>query len=456
MDENGGEWTGNVVDISKYGTSFVLDKDPPILRVGQTLGNFRLVIGTELVFEGKATTINLRKENDGLVVGISFQQNQVDLDKILYLGKESSLQQETIRNVISYQVSGKIDSAFKSEIADLRYFLENLKAGFERSEIQIKMEPGNKQEKLERCIIDSAGKHAYSIIHTSMKRISRVVTGFDKDLDDLHKDYFRRQLQELFLMDPFVNRSYKKPLGFAGDFEMMNILYRDCYEGETLFGKFLNNYSRRLPAAQAVRNRAPYMVNKIQNVFKGTLLKKGRHIPMITSVGCGPAMEIQNFLSSSDTKRECEINLIDSDKNALLYCQDQILEIKASVRHKARIKFLHKSIVEIFKEDGEVLVKRGQDLIYAIGVFDYLSTDVAKKLIRVLYELLSPNGILIVGNFDPINETRNYMDYAMDWYLIYRNGKEMMDLSTNLPPSSKSKIEKDPSGVNNFLVIKKR
>ena len=43
-----------------------------------------------------------------------------------------------------------------------------------------------------------------------------------------------------------------------------------------------------------------------------------------------------------------------------------------------------------------------QDLIYSVGLIDYLSERRAAGLVRKLFELLIPGGLLIVGN---MNET---------------------------------------------------
>ena len=52
---------------------------------------------------------------------------------------------------------------------------------------------------------------------------------------------------------PFAARCFHKPLGYAGDFEMMNMLYRNESLGDTLVGRSLSRVLLDSDAGQAVR-----------------------------------------------------------------------------------------------------------------------------------------------------------------------------------------------------------
>ena len=42
------------------------------------------------------------------------------------------------------------------------------------------------------------------------------------------------------MASPFMHRIFAKPLGYAGDYEMVNMILRDPCEGSSLFAKLLN------------------------------------------------------------------------------------------------------------------------------------------------------------------------------------------------------------------------
>ena len=54
-----------------------------------------------------------------------------------------------------------------------------------------------------------------------------IVNSFETDLHGPHEAYLRRHLHPLLLCSPFAYRTYQKPLGYAGDYEMVNMIVRD-------------------------------------------------------------------------------------------------------------------------------------------------------------------------------------------------------------------------------------
>jgi len=58
------------------------------------------------------------------------------------------------------------------------------------------------------------------------------------------------------------------------------------------------------------------------------------------------------------------------------------------------------------------------DLIYSVGLYDYLDTATAQRLTSRLFDALSPGGRLLYANFAPDIHSVGYMDAAMDWRLI--------------------------------------
>ena len=105
--------------------------------------------------------------------------------------------------------------------------------------------------------------------------------------------YFHERFGALVDLSPFAARCFHKPLGYAGDFEMMNMIYRNESLGGTLFGRSLSRAVLDSDAARAVRARAHYLVEKIE----AATAHGGHHRPArILSVAAGPAMELQLML----------------------------------------------------------------------------------------------------------------------------------------------------------------
>jgi hypothetical protein len=76
--------------------------------------------------------------------------------------------------------------------------------------------------------------------------------------------YFHERFGALVDLSPVAARCFHKPLGYAGDFEMMNMVYRNESLGSTLFGRSLSRVVLDSEVGRAVRHRARYLVEKIE------------------------------------------------------------------------------------------------------------------------------------------------------------------------------------------------
>ncbi|MCK7488833.1 MAG: hypothetical protein MZU79_00225 [Anaerotruncus sp.] len=67
---------------------------------------------------------------------------------------------------------------------------------------------------------------------------------------------------------------------------MMNIIYRNTFEGEDLFSQVLNKVDCEGTASRAVRNRRSYLCKKLINLVSNNTSDSNLKI---LSVACGPA-----------------------------------------------------------------------------------------------------------------------------------------------------------------------
>jgi len=107
---------------------------------------------------------------------------------------------------------------------------------------------------------------------------------------------------------------------------------------------------------------------------------------------------------------------------------------------------LHASFSDLLRT-GELFGKLPpQDLIYSVGLIDYLSHRRAKALVTSLYSQLAVGGTLIVGNmFRNDNSNLWPMEFICDWSVNYRDDAEMRALASELPENLVD-ISLDPTG----------
>ena len=62
----------------------------------------------------------------------------------------------------------------------------------------------------------------------------------NKNIEDKNMRYAQQYLNPYLTHSPFFKRSYEKPLGYAGDYEMVNMMFNHPYKGKGIFGKLMN------------------------------------------------------------------------------------------------------------------------------------------------------------------------------------------------------------------------
>lgn len=267
--------------------------------------------------------------------------------------------------------------------------------------------------------------------------------------------FFRRELNEFYLQSPYARRAMEKPLGYAGDYEMMNQVYRNGYEGTSLFSKLIHRYTVNEAAAISVRERKSYLSEKINTA----ITKSKNAVVTICSVACGPAQEWVEFFDhfSLPKEKQLEIVLIDQDVEALFDARRNVQSCSRDLGSQVSIicePVVVKDIIDN-SERASAFLDRSFDMIYSAGLYDYLPQAIAKSLTATLAARLKPSGHLLVGNFHPSSPTRAICEFSIDWRLIYRTEEEVKDLA-ELVSNMDSSIEIDSQGIVVYLNLEKK
>ena len=119
-------------------------------------------------------------------------------------------------------------------------------------------------------------------------------------------------------------------------------------------------------------------------------------------------------------------SLFDQDQQALLEAAGLVSEIEKSLQTEISVDFIKESVRTMLVT--RALQERwGQfHFIYSMGLFDYLTAPVAAAVLKKLYQLLTPGGEMVIGNFFVENPSRYYMEYWHDWKIIYRTEEDFL------------------------------
>jgi extracellular factor (EF) 3-hydroxypalmitic acid methyl ester biosynthesis protein len=267
-------------------------------------------------------------------------------------------------------------------------------------------------------------------------------------------------LHPFLLSSPFAHRAFTKPLGYAGDYQMVDMMIRPPCEGATLFSKIINVWLLGQSPAQAHRNRVDYLERKL---FEETArLKAAGRVNRVLNLGCGPADEVQRFFGSQNISQHAMLTLVDFNEETLGYLQNKLDGIKNKLVRPVSFQLIKRSVYQILKDGGRTLRHESgepYDYIYCAGLFDYLSDSVCKQLMNIFYEMLAPGGLLLATNAtDALNRSRPFrysMEYLLDWHLIYRDKTHFSAVAPDLADADKTAVIAEDTGANLFLEIRK-
>lgn len=340
----------------------------------------------------------------------------------------------------------KIPDLFARKIYEIKDWLEEIQEKINKQEKLMNKNDTVAYQEYENTFVQVMGEYFNSIMPIKNTDLGHLLGEQSPEMIKTCYEFMREQLKKIIYQAPFSDRVYNKPLGYAGDYEMMNIIYQNNALGESLFAKCLHNYWVKQPAAQAVRNRAQYIQKKIEALVES---RKGDNLGFL-SVASGPAMEWQNILRDSKHRNaHLQVTLLDQDETALIHAQRKMRELTHANPSPIVFKYENKAIKNILARG----LPEQYDMIYSAGLFDYFSDPVAQLAAQKLYDGLRPKGKLIIGNFDVSNPNSIIMDSALDWRLLYRSADDLKLLFKHL--GANITVEQESLNINIFCVIEK-
>jgi extracellular factor (EF) 3-hydroxypalmitic acid methyl ester biosynthesis protein len=345
-----------------------------------------------------------------------------------------------------------VEDPFKLVVADMANQLTGVQHWLAGVDVGIRTTVTRSREELEGEVFDKVEGRVVEEVLPAMETFERVAREIPDESAAVHKSYVRRELHPLVLCSPFVYRTYTKPLGYAGDYEMVNMMLRNPFEGASAFAKLLNNAMMQTEPVVAHRNRIDYLVDMLDSQAKKRL---GRRTTAF-NLGCGPAVEVERMLIEHETADLLEFDLLDFNADTIAYTRDRLDEARARSGRETRIRYHQKSVHQILRaaaqDEGREEMGR-YDIVYCAGLFDYLSQRVCQRLVELFCGMVLPGGLVVVTNVSDDNPRKLFMEYLVEWNLIYRGRKEMEDLIPKGKEFARTELKADPTGVNLFLEI---
>ena len=443
-----GSSEARLCDISLTGASCYPDESELVPQLGSVVPA-KLWIGDTVAFAGLAEVV--RSEGVAPKVAVRFVDFAFDAEQLRHLRESAQFHKAATLGVRAYS---SVPDSYARSVSNVVLFLRHWKRVLDEREASIRrLTTGSvdalaemKQLAEERMREEWRSVRARAIETMPERQGCRLVL-------EASKSYTETLVTPLLMESPIWNRAYSKPLGYPGDYILMNYMYDNASEGNSAYARILHKLGREERLAATVSARKAFLVRLIAEAANCADRDAGEM--RATSLGAGPAREIEEFLGSSFLRNRVTFTLIDQDQSALRFAQERLVRIALRHGDLVRIRCRHVSFKELFANRGLLSDLADQDLVYSAGFFDYLPDKVASSLLIALLRLLRPGGRLAVGNASDDREGIWVPEFVLDWQMIYRSESEMRGLAEAPLDGASFGIAQDSSKAWHFLLVRR-
>lgn len=431
----------SLADISSNGAG-CLDKsrDFDIAACGlQEEGVFRLTQNGQEIFSARGKRVRADETYFGGFVGIALTRAQFDLDKLA-------------RKNAAALALGPFEADEEDVPDTYRRFCADVSAFVGKYINRINAHLGAIEKDLspeERASIGlELADHAAPAWRVLLERGNELVLEIhdDKKKRAAWKYYTECAVTPILLGGEGWSRSYRKPLGYPGDFMIMNYIYDGGAVGDKIEDIFLHELS--LIGSRAIRSR----MDKLSEIISAAVIDNAHDDVSLLSIGCGPARELGDVLELTPEAKTLHATLVDQDDAALEFAVLNSAEFNSS---RLSVRALNISFKEMLNPSPLREHLQDKDVIYSSGLLDYINPLLARRFVSRVYQLLKPGGKLIVANLNNLQSGMIWpCEYVTDWTLYFRDEQEMRDLAADIGDAH-VKVETDALGAIYFLTVTK-
>lgn len=201
------------------------------------------------------------------------------------------------------------------------------------------------------------------------------------------RELFRLAAGEYLYKSPIAKRAYEKPRGYPGDHLIFEMIYNNncASDGIAYFlDKWILNHT--------LTRGTIYRKNKIKKILKEIITTSKNKIDIL-NVGCGSSREVRELISDKKINIDhVRFTCLDQDDEALSLSRDLLGKINL----QAEVSLMKQDILRVCLNRKENNINK-QDIVYSLGIADYLLKTMLENFIMFCYSLLKPKGKLIIA-----------------------------------------------------------
>jgi extracellular factor (EF) 3-hydroxypalmitic acid methyl ester biosynthesis protein len=422
-----------------------------VVQISEVVHGLTVRSGDKHIYHGKAVVVSL--VNTGLMTVVSVTLTDDWNEAAVIEGEPGSFGQQAQAFVQDWAERFTVDQAYQVAVSEVRAFLTDVARWIDQADL-VSTLPRETNGRLRQDIFFEIAKPVMLQARAYFDKFETVAKLVKAGQEPVHRAFAQSALHPLILRAPFVYRTFVKPMGYAGDYEMVNQMLSDPREGNSTYVQIINALFLEAAVARAHRNRIDILVGYLTRLADQATAEKPIRV---LNVGCGPAIEIQRLIASHPHPERLHFTLMDFSNETLDYTRARIAEACEKRGVQVKVDWVNESVHNLIKRASGAAAKvldQGQfDFVYCAGLFDYLSAKVCNRLLQYFALRTKDDGTILVTNVHSVNPEKYLMEHLLDWHLIYRNETEMEKLA---PGTSRLvKLYTDDSGVNLFMELQR-
>lgn len=440
---------GTLIHISRSLAVFEVYNPFSLIQLSEVLQELCILRGERVIYRGRGVVTSLVTTGLMVIASVTLIDSWSNLD---HLEPGPALSGEIEKFIHDWEEGLDLSEGYQLAVNKFSNFLAETSRWIEEAETAIIGNVSSTSEKaalFRKSIEESVAVKLSDLLNLFQKEAALV----PQEESVAYKAFARRELHPYMLCAPFLWRSFYKPLGYAGDYEMVNMMLQESPSvGTNTYAKIFHDLTTSVAACLAHRNRVTILERQLTEEADRVTSEEQRIFTALT-VACGPAVEVQRFIRHQDVVNQCALHLMDFNEETLEYVKKRIADAVAESGRTPTIKFIQKSIDELLKNihlESEGFLP-SYDMIYCAGLFDYFPDNVCRNLLQLYYRWVRPGGLLVATNVHPNNPEIGMMEHLLEWYLIYRDEEHLKSLA---PKGSDAEVFADDTGVNVFLTIR--
>ena len=433
----------DLVDLSMSGLALELPASEMNGFVQDAEVPLELAFQGDTLFRGTARVARIEATNRGTKLGVSLPTSYLDLPAI----KTKILQASAVSDekLCIKAVRSHVSEVYRTFIADLLYVLRSYQVEITEFVDQTSPEPEEVEAFLQACE-EQAVPQWRRFCEQGNDLVTKMASPEEVRWS---KKYTEALVTPETLVSPLQQRAYEKPLGYPGDYRVMDYAYDWKREGSDPYAQLVHRLA--LEPMRCVRTR----LEKQQDIIRQEVERSNGSRPVkITNIACGTAQEILNLLNQNAFTVPVDMTLVDQEKNTLAFAYERTYPHVQRLKGQVTLNYWNTSFKQLMRPDSLFDQLGGQDLIYSLGMFDYLKEKRAKTLVRDLYKHVAPGGLLVIANLKEGGISKWTSEFTSDWSMIYRTEGEMAALAEGLEAAEVS-LQHDALEEVVFLCVRR-